>query len=505
MLKRIPFFFLGAASLLLAGCNSGGKSSTPPNESSSPADTSSAAGSSNLADISSTDSLPSSSEISSSSANHSFSSEWSDDDTYHWHACTDEGCAETKDKTEHTFGDVTYEWQDGFQVEIRTCSVCFYVQTKRHNHSYSSTYSHDEEYHWKECACGEQTAYGPHEWGDWVIDQEVSPTQHGKKHHTCSVCDYTYTLTTYYGVTSTEEGDFISFGSYPQSKVRDETILAALGMYDGTSDWVSYRYYAQNKQGDFMSYKDVVYDGVRYRGVYFSNYRPYWCYLPSSADNSLQDAQGYLINTTYWFKFEPIRWRILSIANDQAFLFSTISLDSRHFNVTSGKGDHDADYNWRAYDISDIRSWLNADFYATAFSDSERLRIKETVVDNSLESTVPNEHGNKYVCDNTNDNVFLLSRKEAMTYDYGFATSANTMSPSRVRTATDYARCQGTSIRAKESGSPLDEGSCFWWTRSPGTDSPLDAFSGDQYGRVFSAGALDATTYGVVPAINISI
>lgn len=58
---------------------------------------------------------------------HNFSEEWSNNETHHWHACTDKGCKETKDKAEHSWdgGNVTVEpttEQKGTMVY--TCTVC---------------------------------------------------------------------------------------------------------------------------------------------------------------------------------------------------------------------------------------------------------------------------------------------------------------------------------------------------------------------------------------------
>lgn len=58
---------------------------------------------------------------------HTFAEEWSNNETHHWHACTDKGCKETKDKAEHTWdgGNVTVEpttEQKGTMVY--TCTVC---------------------------------------------------------------------------------------------------------------------------------------------------------------------------------------------------------------------------------------------------------------------------------------------------------------------------------------------------------------------------------------------
>ncbi len=58
---------------------------------------------------------------------HNFAEEWSNNETHHWHACTDKGCKETKDKAEHTWdgGNVTVEpttEQKG--TIVYTCTVC---------------------------------------------------------------------------------------------------------------------------------------------------------------------------------------------------------------------------------------------------------------------------------------------------------------------------------------------------------------------------------------------
>ena len=64
---------------------------------------------------------------------HNFAEEWSNNETHHWHACTDKGCKETKDKAEHTWdgGNVTVEpttEQKGTMVY--TCTICRREKTK---------------------------------------------------------------------------------------------------------------------------------------------------------------------------------------------------------------------------------------------------------------------------------------------------------------------------------------------------------------------------------------
>lgn len=67
---------------------------------------------------------------------HNCAEEWSNNETHHWHACTDKGCKETKDKAEHTWdgGNVTVEpttEQKG--TIVYTCTVCRREKTESIN------------------------------------------------------------------------------------------------------------------------------------------------------------------------------------------------------------------------------------------------------------------------------------------------------------------------------------------------------------------------------------
>lgn len=77
---------------------------------------------------------------------HAFSSEWSNDDAYHWHAAT---CGHdlVKDKSSHTFGKWTVDTQPTETSEgerHRSCSVCFYSEKEtmpkvEHVHTWGET------------------------------------------------------------------------------------------------------------------------------------------------------------------------------------------------------------------------------------------------------------------------------------------------------------------------------------------------------------------------------
>ena len=65
---------------------------------------------------------------------HNFVKEWSNDETYHWHACADKGCKETKDKAEHSWngGNVTVEpTTEKEGAMVYTCTVCRREKTEK--------------------------------------------------------------------------------------------------------------------------------------------------------------------------------------------------------------------------------------------------------------------------------------------------------------------------------------------------------------------------------------
>ncbi|MDD6484370.1 MAG: DUF6273 domain-containing protein [Clostridiales bacterium] len=288
-------------------------------------------------------------------------------------------------------------------------------------------------------------------------------------------------------------GDVIEFGSYPQSSVTDKTLIGELENQDAT--WISYGYYSGNgyfgsmEQGKWMLYKDVIYNGVKYRGVYFKTYRPYWTGSPSTSNNSYQDDNGFYIDTTHWFEFQPLKWRVLdpetglvmcdSIIDSQAFCNIVYCNNSPYYS--------DVNNSVYAYDYknSTIRNWLNNNFYNTAFSMMEKNSIITTELDN---------YSPIYNCGNTYDNVFLLSAYDLLNSNYGFSNSSGVRDSLRTASSTDYAKCQGIKISGQTSQ---------WWLRSPGdsTGTTCDIYYD---GRVGHYTEVYNTSQGIRPAICLN-
>ena len=112
---------------------------------------------------------------------------WSNDDTDHWHECTDASCTDkagsVKDKAGHVYDDAA----------DTTCNVCGYIRTVTppapvHTHTYGA-WSSDDADHWHECtdaSCTDKAGSVKDKAGH-VYDDAADTT--------CNVCGYVRTVT----------------------------------------------------------------------------------------------------------------------------------------------------------------------------------------------------------------------------------------------------------------------------------------------------------------------
>ena len=112
---------------------------------------------------------------------------WSNDDTDHWHECTDVSCTDkagsVKDKAGHVYDDAA----------DTTCNVCGYVRTVTppapvHTHTYGA-WSSDDADHWHECTDASCTdkAGSVKDKAAHIYDDDADTT--------CNVCGYVRTVT----------------------------------------------------------------------------------------------------------------------------------------------------------------------------------------------------------------------------------------------------------------------------------------------------------------------
>lgn len=292
-------------------------------------------------------------------------------------------------------------------------------------------------------------------------------------------------------------GDIIEFGSYPQTGVETSTELAnaaaqapmtSCNYYSGSGTWSD----GQMTAGNYMSYADFDYQGNRYRAVVFSEFRPQATGRQFGQDESYVQTNGYEKNQTYFFKYEPLKWRVIDPRSGIVACVSAI--DSQPFNnfcLRNGSYKYgDADLNNYAsnYEHSSIRQWLNNDFYNTAFSDEEKSNI---FISNNLSCT--SSFNGQFSGNPVRDYVFLLSGDDVSNARFGFNSDKSAADEQRVRKATDYAKCQGIYIHP-------DSGNSYWWLRTPCMSDSADTVGCDS--KV--GNNITYYTYqGVVPAVGL--
>ena len=290
----------------------------------------------------------------------------------------------------------------------------------------------------------------------------------------------------------------IYFGNYPQTEIKDETLIMELNKKAGTLpnkentyNWIDYDYYVRGKIKSYMYYIDIKLDGNKYRGVYFTRYRPY---DTTTDSNTYQDNNGYSIKTTYWFKYEKVKWNILKTENGKALIVSDLILDSQDYYYSESLRSDATDYQGNTttstvyannYMYSHIREWLNETFYDATFNASEKGIIETTTVDNSAATT--SSGSNIYACSNTNDKMFLLSYQDYTTYSVLSGTTA--------LQGTDYAKSQGLYVSS---------GNSYNWLRSPFNVVNYRAMRVGNNGNIGNSSVYDTST-GVRAACWINL
>ena len=135
---------------------------------------------------------------------------------------------------------------------------------------------------------------------------------------------------------------------------------------------------------------------------------------------------------------EDIEWLVLAKEDNKILVISRYGLDCHEYNPTENV----------TWENCSLRTWLNTDFYDSAFG----LREKSAIILSTVKAETNPVHGTPAGNDTT-DRVFLLSINEAKQY---FADN-----DARICPATAYVASKTTNL--------LD-GNCWWWLRSPGYD-----------------------------------
>jgi hypothetical protein len=138
----------------------------------------------------------------------------------------------------------------------------------------------------------------------------------------------------------------------------------------------------------------------------------------------------------------PVTWRVLDERDGKALLISSALLDKAPYH--KGKSG-----TWAE---SDLRRWLNGEFFSAAFDEKDRELIAETENENNAGGT-------------TRDKVFLLSSDEAERY---FADNKDRMAEKTTLQSSALSRLPFVTVAASSFFMRKRDRHSPWWLRSRG-------------------------------------
>lgn len=271
----------------------------------------------------------------------------------------------------------------------------------------------------------------------------------------------------------------VSFGSYPQSEVKDECIIQAL---------------EQLPEEEYDQMGNVMYEDVQYRR------------LSENTALNVGEGDGYYSwddTENHYFICEPIVWRVLDVDDKGMVLMSDICLDDKKYNnkpaqvqwsdcsLRSWLNGYDASANAGGYNYSGENSFLQQ-----AFSEEERQYLMARTVENP-----DNDYYGTTGGDEVEDKIYLLSLEDICSTAFGFSRTSDS-SGTRLMECSEYAWARG--IYREKSAVTGDE-CCFWWLRSPGmAQDEASGVSSDGECLSGVSQMVDYTENGLVPVIYLS-
>ena len=110
------------------------------------------------------------------------SNDWKSNETEHWQVCT---CGAVFHKAEHSGGTATC-------TEKAKCAVCGAEYGDALGHDFTTSWTHDDNEHWKQCSrCDIKDDVSPHTWDNGTITTAPTCTKAGEETYSCTKCDAT--------------------------------------------------------------------------------------------------------------------------------------------------------------------------------------------------------------------------------------------------------------------------------------------------------------------------
>ena len=172
---------------------------------------------------------------------------------------------------------------------------------------------------------------------------------------------------------------------------------------------------------------------------------------------------------------EDIEWLVLDVKDSKVLVVSKYAIECLPYHSSN------TNITWEA---CSLRAWLNEEFIAEAFSETEQAIIAEATV-----SPDNNEYYHMNSGNTTKDRVFLLSVPETWNY---FESN-------------DTRYCKPTKYALSRGAWADDRGIGWWWLRTPGAEQNKVSCGNNDLG-INQMGVETNTDYiGVRPAMWISI
>lgn len=255
------------------------------------------------------------------------------------------------------------------------------------------------------------------------------------------------------------DSKYIEYGFYPQSHVKDETLISRLEV---TSTLASNGYYVLDDEF-YIKETAKVFNNEKYE---------------------FNDGTSISNGSSYWFKCERIKWNIINKVDNRYTLLASSLLDaSIYYKDYENRTLDGKDILPNDYSYSNIRSFLNDSFLNEAFAFNS-----SSIVDTSIEGNT--------------DKIFLLSKEDYKNIDYGFVNE-ETASLTRECKTSDYSRIRGAWYNTGNKNASLKYNGTYW-TRSASSSFSYAAVNINSAGFI-SEYAVDGTSHCIRPSINISL
>ncbi len=236
--------------------------------------------------------------------------------------------------------------------------------------------------------------------------------------------------------------------------------------------------------------KRNTWDCIYFGAYYNTKFTPSVLSAAGEHDTLQEDEDGkYLVrHEEGYFRYEPIKWRVLSINEDgtDAFLMADQVVD-----VTQYFKQKDVEVTWEK---SDVRTWLGTDFMNTVFTEEEQGKILDTIV-----HTEDNKWSGEPGGNDTTDKIYLPSIEEMVNTSYGFGSDENE-GDTRKTASTDYAK-------AEEGLAWVSSDTDVYWLRSQGSKKGCPAIVGQFGNGVILKETSNASTgrLGVRPVMHVNL